>query len=290
MSKVFTNLFLLALLLCSAQAQASGPKATAAEINSNTRQPFTRAADGRIISPEIAQILNRGELIVALLATSSPPFVHEKGGKLVGVDIDLVEEIAKELGVPVRYDRSAKTHDEITQLVAQDKADLGVSKLARTLNRAQTVMFSTPYVSLDHSLLVNRLEFAKMARDQSVTRAVQNFEGKMGVLGGSAWVEFARRYFPKATVVAYPSWPKMVEAVKKGEVVAVYRDAVEVRSVMENDQTLALTLRTVSFTDLQSQICVVIRDGDAVLVSFVNTLIANRTEQITTNKLLAKLK
>ncbi|MFN5350814.1 MAG: substrate-binding periplasmic protein [Polaromonas sp.] len=290
MFKFLTNLCLLALLSCSAHAQVNASKISAVIPNTATGQAMFRATDGRLIAPDIAQILARGELVVAVLATDTPPFVHQKGGKLVGVDIELVEEVAKELKVPVRYDRSSKTYDEIIQLVASDKADMGVSKLARTLKRAQTVLFSIPYVNLDHSLLVNRLEFAKMARDQSVTRAMQNFTGKMGVLGGSAWEEFARRNFPRATVVAYPSWPKVIEAVKTGQVVAAYRDAVEVRSIMDADATLALTLRTVSFTDLQSQICVVMRDGDAVLVSFVNALIANRTEKITVNKLLAQLK
>lgn len=290
MFKFLINLFLLALLSCGTHAQVNSPKVAAALPNTVAGSVTFRAPDGRLIASDIARIIARGELVVAILATDTPPFVHQKGGKLVGVDIELVEEVAKELKVPVRYDRSAKTYDEIIQLVAAGKADLGVSKLARTLKRAQTVLFSTPYVNLDHSLLVNRLEFAKMARDQSVTRAAQNFTGKMGVLAGSAWEEFARRNFPKAIVVPYPSWPKVIEAVKTGQVVAAYRDAVEVRSIMDADTTLALTLRTVSFTDLHSLICVVVGDKDTVLVSFVNALIGNRTEKITVSKLLAQLK
>lgn len=290
MFKSLINIFLLALLSCAAYAQVNSPKNAAERPNTVAEPAMFRAPDGRFISSDIARIIARGELVVAVLATNTPPFVHEKGGKLVGVDIELVEEVAKELKVSVRYDRSSKTYDEIIQLVASDKADLGVSKLARTLKRAQTVLFSTPYVNLDHSLLVNRLEFAKMARDQSVTRALQNFTGKMGVLGGSAWEEFARRNFPQATVVPYQSWPKVIEAVKTGQVVAAYRDAVEVRSIMDTDTTLALTLRTVSFTDLHSQICVVVGNQHTVLVSFVNALIANRTEKITVSKLLAQLK
>ena len=201
-----------------------------------------------------------------------------------------MEQVARELNVPIRYDRSAKTYDEIIQIVASGKADMGVSKLARTLKRAQTVLFTIPYVNLDHSFLLNRLEFAKMARSQTVTRATQNFNGTIGVLAGSAWEEFARLNFTKATVVPYPSWPKLVGAVKTGQVVAAYRDAVEVGTIMHKDTSLALTLRTVSFTDLQSQICVVISERNPVLVSFVNAVIANRPEKITTSKLLAQIK
>ena len=168
--------------------------------------------------------------------------MDEKDGKLVGVDIDLVQRVGRELKVPVRFDRSSNTYDEVTELVAAGKADLGVSKLARTLKRAQSVLFSTPYMNLEHALLMNRLGFAEMAEQKNVAAAVKTFDGKIGVLAGSAWVEFAKRNFPKATVVAYPTWPEVINAAKTGQVVAAYRDAVEVRQVMLTDPTLAITL------------------------------------------------
>jgi len=56
----------------------------------------------------------------------------------------------------------------------------------RTLKRAQIVQFSEPYMCLEHSLLVNRLAFAEVAREQSVSQAVRSFTGTVGVLAGSA--------------------------------------------------------------------------------------------------------
>jgi ABC-type amino acid transport substrate-binding protein len=245
---------------------------------------------GRLLAPDIARIVLRGELIVALLNKDTPPFVHEKDGVLSGVDIDLIRKIAKELMVPVRFDRSARTYDEVAQLVANGQADLGVSKLARTLKRAQSVLFSTPYMHLDHALLINRLAFAHVAREQSVTQAVRNFTGTIGVLAGSAWEEFARRNFVKATMVPFARWSDAVDAVKRGQVAAAYRDAMEVRAIMRSDPSLALTLRTVSFTDLQSILCVMVGSRDQVLLSFVNEVVANQTERLTVSKLLKLLK
>jgi ABC-type amino acid transport substrate-binding protein len=252
--------------------------------------PLVRVPDGRLLAPDIARIVLRGELIVAILNKDTPPFVHEKDGVLSGVDIDLIRKIAKELMVPVRFDRSARTYDEVAQLVANGQADLGVSKLARTLKRAQSVLFSTPYMHLDHALLINRLAFAHVAREQSVTQAVRNFTGTIGVLAGSAWEEFARRNFVKATMVPFARWSDAVDAVKRGQVAAAYRDAMEVRAIMRSDPSLALTLRTVSFTDLQSILCVMVGSRDQVLLSFVNEVVANQTERLTVSKLLKLLK
>lgn len=249
-----------------------------------------RMPDGSLVAPEIARIIGRGELIVAVMSRDTPPFVYELNGKLMGVDIELVQQVSEELKVPIRFDRSAKTYDEVAELVATGRADLGVSKLARTLKRSKYVMFSDPYMRLEHSLLINRLAFASIARDQSVAQAVRNFNGKISVLAGSAWEEFARRNFVKATIVPYPTWAKAVEAVKKGEVVAAYRDAIEVRTIMQSDPTLALTLRTVSFSDLESILCVMVGPRDFVLQSFVNEIITNRAEKLTVSGLLKIMK
>jgi ABC-type amino acid transport substrate-binding protein len=296
---------LLAVVLACSGAIATQAQAAVAKSNAATGaaaaasaqepvppsgSPLVRVPDGRMLAPDMARIVLRGELIVAILNKDTPPFVQEKGGVLSGVDIDLVRQIGKELMVPVRFDRSAKTYDEVVQLVANGQADLGVSKLARTLKRAQSVLFSTPYMRLEHALLINRLAFAHVARDQSVTQAVRNFTGTIGVLAGSAWEEFARRNFVKATVVPFPLWRDAVEAVKRGEVATAYRDAIEVRSIMQADPSLALTLRTVSFSDLQSILCVMVGSRDVVLLSFVNEVVANQTEQLSVSKLLKLMK
>lgn len=251
---------------------------------------MVRMSNGRLLAPEIARIVSRGELVVAVLDRDTVPFVYEKDGKLVGADIEIVEQVSAELQVPIRYDRSAKTYDQIVELVATGRADLGVSKLARTLKRAQFILFSEPYMRLEHSLLMNRLAFADVARDKTVSQAVRSFNGTIAVLADSAWEEFARRNFKKATIVPYKSWSKAVEAVKKGEVVAAYRDAVEVRKIMQSDPALALTLRTVSFSDLESVLCVMVGPGHLVLQSFVNEIISNQAEKLTVSGLLKRIK
>lgn len=251
--------------------------------------PLVRVPDGRLVAPDIARIMRRGELVVALLRTDTRPFVYVKDGELRGVDIDLVRKVAEGLHVPIRFDRSAITYDEVVQRVANGQADLGVSKLARTLKRAQLVMFSIPYMHLEHALLINRVAFAKMAGEQSVSQAVRNFTGTMAVLAGSSWGEFAQRNFVRAKSVRFETWPEAVEAVKAGAVVAAYRDAIEVRTVMRADPELALTLRTVTFTDLNSVLCVMVGSQDGVLQSFVNEVVANQHHKLTANELIKSM-
>jgi len=245
--------------------------------------------DGRLLAPDIARIVIRGELIVALLNKDTPPFVQEKNGVLSGVDIELMQKVAQELKVTIRFERIATTYDGVAMRVAGGHADLGVSKLARTFKRAQSVLFSTPYMHLEHALLINRVAFAKVAGDQPVSQAVRNFNGTIGVLAGSSWEEFVVRNFTKASPVRFAAWDQAVDAVKKGVVVAAYRDAVEVRSVMRSDPSLALKLRTVTFSDLASVLCVVVGPNDTVLKSFVDEVVVNQREKLTVNLLLKQM-
>lgn len=300
LKRVLNGLFLLLFLSGPVLAQTASPKPASAPAKPSSppaamlsskvlESGLVRVPDGRMVAPDIARIVLRGELIVAILDKNTPPFVYEKEGVLKGVDIELVKRVGLELKVPVRFDRSAKTYDEVVQLVASGQADLGVSKLARTLKRAQTVLFSDPYIRLEHSLLVNRLAFAAMAGEQAATQAVRNFNGSIGVLAGSAWEEFARRNFVKAKVVPYKTWLMAVEAVKKGEVTAAYRDATEVRTVISADPSLSLTLRSVTFSDLESLLCVMVGSRDYLLRDFVNEIVSTQSVKLTVNDLLKQM-
>ena len=208
---------------------------------------------------------------------------------MVGTDVNVARLIAKELGVPVRFDRTAKTFDAVADMAAEGRADIGIGRLARTLLRAQKVSFSTPYMKLPHSFMINRLEFSKISGDRAAPTVIRNFNGTLGVMGRSAWEEFGRRNFMKAKIVTYPSWGKLIEAVKKGEVVAAYRDEFEIQKIMRSDPTLALTLRTVTFNDIESSLSLMIGIQDTTLLSFVNEVIALRTEKPTVAMLLKEL-
>ena len=280
-------LWLAALALCGAAPAQAGPKAPAAAPDPSG---LVRMADGRLLAPDIARIVQRGELVVSMLAVDNPPFFSVKNGELVGTDIDIAQQVGRELGVTVRYDRSPKTYDGVAEMVAAGQADLGISRLARTLKRAQSLHFSNPYLRLPHALLINRVRFAELAGDRPLQQVVRDYTGSLGVLGASSWEEFGRRNFPKAKLTSYPNWVDAVEAVKKGEVVAVYRGELEVMQLFKDDPSLALTLRSVTFSDLESLLSVIVGIHDPTLLSFVNELIAQRPVQAITSRGLKPVK
>lgn len=234
----------------------------------------------RRIAPEFLKIEQRGELIIAMLATDTPPFFFMSGSELKGIDVDLAREIGKELGVPVRFDRTAKSFNEVVDKVSRGEADLGISKISRTLARTKSVLFSDPYVTLRHALILNRLEFAKLARDQPTGQVVRNFKGRLGVIEKSAFHDFALVNFPNAAIRTYPGWPDLVGAVIAGEVVAGYRDEFEVKRLLTERPAVALTLRTVTIKDRYDTLGVAVGADASMLRSFVNQMLTNRMTRL----------
>lgn len=235
--------------------------------------------DGRSVAPDIARILQRGELLVAMNAVDTYPQFYEQEGELLGSDVALMRELAAKLGVGVRFVRATKTFDGVVDEVAAGRADVGISKLARTLHRTQKVFFSTPYQRIDHALLLNRLELARIARDRPLPEVVRQYTGTIGVIRNSAWVEFGRLHFPRARIVEMPTWEAVVDATRRGEVTAAYRDEYEVRSVIKDQPALALTLRTVSFGDIQSHLSIAVGLRDTSLLAYINEFLSQRVER-----------
>jgi polar amino acid transport system substrate-binding protein len=268
-------------------ATASAPATAAASGGHGTA--LVKVPDGRMLAPDIARIVTRGELVVAMLGVDTPPFFYEKNGELVGLEVDLAKAMAKELGVKVRFNRSAKNFNATVDLVAKGEADMAISKISRTLARTQIISFTQPYLTLNHALILNRVAFAQFARERPVTDVIRRYNGTIGVIAKSSFEDYAARYFPKAKVTSYPSWPEVLKALEKGEVMAAYRDEFEIKRILKADPTSSLTLRTVTLKDLEDTLGIAIGINDRTLLAFANEYLMQRTDKLNINKVLAAL-
>jgi polar amino acid transport system substrate-binding protein len=282
-----------------AAAAASAPKAAASAAPTGATQAvqaaltmspvaaLVKVPDGRLLAPDIARIVSRGELVVAMLGVDTPPFFYEKNGELVGLEVDLAKAIGKELGVNVRFNRTAKTFNAVVDTIARGEADIAVSKLSRTLARAQVISFSQPYLSLNHALILNRVKFAQFARDRALPEVIRGFTGTVGVIGKSSFADYAKRNFPNAKIQEYPGWGDVLKALERGEIIGAYRDEFEVKRILKIDPTASLVLRTV--TDLEDTLGIAVSISDPVLLAFINEFLVQRSDKLTTSKVLAAI-
>lgn len=237
--------------------------------------------------PDIDRILKRGKLVVALLDQENPPFfMTDAEGQLTGLDVQLASDLADQLGVKVVFNRSAQTFDQVVQTVYRLEADLAISKLSRTLNRAKTVRFTQPYVTMRQGLLVNRLQIAQQANGRNMTEVIRDLHGKVGVLQGSSYVGFTRKKFPNAEVVEFPTWSAVVDAVIRGEVLATYRDELEVKKIIVSKPDAALQFQTIALTDTQDALAIALPWDSQHLLAFVNQYLETTQVHQTADSLL----
>ena len=238
-------------------------------------------------SRDLQSILDAEILRVAVTRFDLPSF-HVRGsdGKLLGPEIEMARQIAGALGVKAEFVDTAESFDAVVDYVADGRADIGISKLSQTYNRLKRVRFSEPYVTLRHALLFNRGAIAREAARQPPAAVLQKYKGRLGVIAGSAYVDFAHRNFPGATVVEARTWDLAIDSLLSGQVDAIYRDEFEIRRILKNKPALNVRFGSAVITDQNALLSIAICDTCSKLEEFVNYHIATTRGQFTLKELL----
>ncbi|OQX29860.1 MAG: hypothetical protein B0D92_01430 [Spirochaeta sp. LUC14_002_19_P3] len=247
-------------------------------------------AQDRPPAPEIQNILNRKKLIVALHSIDQPPFFFVgKNNQLMGLDVDLARGMAESLGVDVEFNRKAKVFNDLVDIVDRGEADLAISKLSRTLKRAEIINYSTPYIVFRQALLVNRLELAKKAPStEDIAPFIRDFTGKLGVIANSSYINYARKNFPRATIVELSTWDDVVDAVFSGEVLAGYRDEMEIKKIIKSRDDAALKVKSVVIKDEKDHIAIAVKREHLQLLYWINQYLETQDLNLTAEVLLDK--
>jgi polar amino acid transport system substrate-binding protein len=236
---------------------------------------------------DLQSIVGSKVIRVAITRFDLPSFhVHASSGKLIGPEIEMAQQIGLALGVRVEFMEDANTFDAVVDMVAAARADIGISKLSQTYARLRRVRFSEPYVTLRHALLFNRAIIAREANGRPPAMVLQNYRGRIGVIADSAYVDFAHKNFPAATVVETPTWENAIEILLAGRVDAIYRDEFEIRRILKSRPALNIQFGAAAIIDQNALLSIAICDTCGKLQEFVNYHIGLTAGAFTLNALL----
>ncbi len=98
----------------------------------------------------VSDIQKKGKIVMYTEA-GFPPFEYFKGDTLVGVDIDIANEIAKDLGVKLEV-KNVK-FDALISSIKTGKSDFVAAGLGKTQERLREVDFSIEYSSSRQSII-----------------------------------------------------------------------------------------------------------------------------------------
>lgn len=245
-------------------------------------------------APEITCIKMRGTLVVAMLNRDMPPFfMEDKDGNMVGIDVEIAQAMAQELGVKVAFNRTANTFDEVVEMVVNGQADFGISKLSLTLPRAEKVKFSNPYVPLNKAVLINRLalEKARTSPDESLESLLNKPSSRIGVEADSSYVQYAKRIFPKATIVEFKSWDQdIAPKVLKGGLLAAFRDEWQVRKTMYSSPRSYFENLSIIVKEEPDPLMIIVPWNSTQLLAWANRFLEVLKVSFTSDDLMEKYK
>jgi polar amino acid transport system substrate-binding protein len=252
-------------------------------------QPGRAEGSARVTtSRDLQSIVDAKVLRVAITRFDLPSFhVHGSDVTLAGPEIEMARQIGRALGVRVEFVEDADTFDAVVDLIAAGQADIGISKLSQTYARLRRVRFSEPYVTLRHAVLFNRAVIAREATGRPPAEALQNYHGRIGVIAESAYVDFAHKNFPDATVIEAHTWDNAIEDLLAGRVDAIYRDELEIQRILKSRPLLNVQFGAAAIIDQKALLSIAICDTCAKLQEFVNYHVGVTAGTFTVNALLS---
>ncbi len=237
--------------------------------------------------PDLESIVSSGVLRVAITKFDLPAFHWRLAdGSITGPEVDLARQVAFALKVRLELISDAPSFDGVVNAIAAGRADIGISKLSQTYNRLMRVRFSQPYLTLRHSLIFDRAAVAGLAAGRPPDSVLRGLSGRIGVIAGSAYVDFAHRNFPHARIVELPDWTAVTDALRVQHVDAIYRDEFEIRRVLKLNPALNVRFGTAVITDQFAFLSIAICNSCSKLQEFINYHLTRTRGAFTLNALL----
>lgn len=237
--------------------------------------------------PDIQKIKDRGKLIVTQyhgeragffmfdndnVFPDYPAYWYE-GQRLIGYDIEIAKEIAERLGVELELRREIDNFTELCRSVARNEADIAISKLTITMDRAQYARFSTPYVNLRIGVLINRLREVQAKRSGGIMDLLNHPSALIAVQKGTSWVPFGKDLFPHAQLIEYPNMNEALDAVTEGDALAFLNDEWNIASKLKTKPELTLHVRLAFVPDIRSGLAMAVSPNSPNLLAFLNLMI-----------------
>lgn len=137
--------------------------------------------------------LERGELIVGTEAEFKPFEYKNEKGEIIGFDMDMARELAKDLGVKLRVDNMS--WDSLPTALGTGRIDVIISGMTANEERAKSRSFTEPYYHTQLCLLVNAKSGIEKPADVNGKRLV--------VKTGTTGDDQSARLFPDAKVTRF---------------------------------------------------------------------------------------
>lgn len=209
---------------------------------------------------------NNNELVVGLSADYAPYEFHAMiDGKdtVVGFDVKLAEEIAKDMGKTLKI--KEMKFDSLLGALSAGQIDMIISGMNPDPERAKKVDFSDIYYTAQHAVLVKKDDANKYQKAEDLKDA------KIGAQMGSTQADIAKDVIKAKNPTFLSNVNNLILELKSGKIDALVTEKPVGQMAVKTNNELALS--NITFEDASGGNAVAVKKGEKELVEKVNKTI-----------------
>lgn len=225
-----------------------------------------KSVKGEEIKAGLDSIKASGKIILGTSADYPPYEFHKEingKDKIVGFDISIAEEIAKDLGVDLEIKDM-----EFGGLLADlktDKVDFVLAGMTPDAERMKEVDFSSIYYNAEHGLVINKKDIDKY-------KEIADLKGKIiGVQKGAIQEDIAKEQIESPQIKALGKVTNLMLELKTGKVDAIVVEQPVASAYVKNNEELYMT--NIVFSDEDGGSAVAVKKGNTELLEAINKTI-----------------
>lgn len=269
MALTMAALMAASLTACGGSAKET-TAAAAADTTAAAKEESTAAESTAAESKEAAG----GKLVMATNA-EFPPYEFHDGDKIVGIDAEIAQAIADELGMELEIEDIA--FDSIIPEIVSGKADMALAGMTVTEDRKASVDFSDTYATASQMIIVKEdSEIAGPDDLKGVTVGVQ--------LGTTGDIYVSDLEADGTTVERYNKGFEAVQALSQGKIDAVVIDGEPAKTFVS--ETEGLKILDEAFT--VEEYAIAVKKGNTELLDKVNGALETLKDNGTLDEIVAK--
>ena len=231
------------------------------------------------VNGKVAEIVERGTLLVGTTGDYRPLSFCETDGTYWGFGIEIAKEIARYLGVEISFVKTSWPTLTADVLADPQTFDLAIGGITITDTRRENMLMSEGYLANGKTILCRALEADRFCSLADIDKP----EVTVMVNPGGLNEKFANENLTHANIVVHQKNEEIPTLVAEGAADVMITEITEAPYYVQTDNRLAAPLLNAPFT--HGEIGVLMRKGQEDLLQMVNNVIC----QMKSNGSLRKL-
>ncbi len=203
--------------------------------------------------------------LVMVTEAGFAPYEYYENNKIVGVDVDIANEIAKELGKKLVIKDVA--FDSIINEVKTKKADFGAAGISYSEERALQVDFSINYSVSKQVVIV---------KNDSIINSPNEISGKkIAVQLGSIGDTYVTENFKNSEIIRQKKYLSAVQDLKASKVDAIVMDELPALEIIKTNNDLKILPKELT----SDSYGMIVRKGNKELLDKINSVLARLKDE-----------